>query len=103
MIEAQLEAGYDSGSGFREAVTRLIGDSPAGLKGRELLRADWIETNSAARTHPVGGLQANPLGLFDVHGSPIWPPLSHVPLQSLSFTQNKPARSPMSHWWIKPP
>ena len=51
VIEAQLEAGYDSGSGFREAVTRLIGDSPAGLKGRELLRAAWIET-------PIGAMVA---------------------------------------------
>jgi AraC family transcriptional regulator, regulatory protein of adaptative response / methylated-DNA-[protein]-cysteine methyltransferase len=51
VIDAQLEAGYDSGSGFREAVTRLIGDSPAGLKGRELLKADWIET-------PIGAMLA---------------------------------------------
>jgi AraC family transcriptional regulator, regulatory protein of adaptative response / methylated-DNA-[protein]-cysteine methyltransferase len=51
VIEAQIEAGFDSGSGFREAVTRLIGECPAALKGRELLRADWIET-------PVGAMLA---------------------------------------------
>lgn len=44
VIEAQLEAGFESGSGFRGAVTRLIGDSPAALKGHALLKADWIET-----------------------------------------------------------
>lgn len=49
VIEAQLEAGYDSGAGFRAAVTRLIGNTPAGLRGRELLRADWIET-------PIGAM-----------------------------------------------
>lgn len=44
VIDAQLEAGFDSGSGFREAVIRLVGDCPAALKGRDLLKADWIET-----------------------------------------------------------
>lgn len=51
VIEAQIEAGFDSGSGFRDAVARLIGDCPAALKGRELLRADWIET-------PIGPMLA---------------------------------------------
>jgi AraC family transcriptional regulator of adaptative response/methylated-DNA-[protein]-cysteine methyltransferase len=51
VIEAQLEAGYESGSGFRNAVARLIGECPAKLKGRELLRADWIET-------PIGAMLA---------------------------------------------
>jgi len=44
VIEAQLEAGFESGSGFRNAVARLIGEVPAALKGRALLKADWIET-----------------------------------------------------------
>lgn len=44
VIDAQLEAGFDSGSGFRDAVTRLIGEAPARARGRTLLRADWIET-----------------------------------------------------------
>lgn len=51
IIDAQLEAGYESGSGFREAINQLIGDSPAHLKGRELLRADWLET-------PIGSMLA---------------------------------------------
>jgi AraC family transcriptional regulator of adaptative response/methylated-DNA-[protein]-cysteine methyltransferase len=48
---AKLDAGYDSGSGFREAVTRIIGDSPAASKGCELLKCDWIET-------PIGAMLA---------------------------------------------
>ena len=56
VIDAQLDAGFDSGSGFRDAVARLIGDTPAGLKGRDLLKADWIET-------PIGAM----LGVADRH------------------------------------
>ncbi len=44
VIEAQIDAGFESGSGFRSAVTRLFGEAPAKLRGKELLRADWIET-----------------------------------------------------------
>ena len=51
VIEAQLEAGYDSASGFREAITRLLGESPLQLKGRDLLKADWIDT-------PIGSMLA---------------------------------------------
>ncbi len=39
VIEAQLESGFESGSGFREAVTRLIGEAPAALKGRAVIGA----------------------------------------------------------------
>lgn len=56
VIDAQLEAGYDSGNGFREAVARLVGDTPAALRGRDLLRADWIET-------PIGPM----LAVADAH------------------------------------
>ncbi len=51
VIDAQLDAGYDSASGFRDAITRLIGDTPASLKNRALLKADWIET-------PIGAMLA---------------------------------------------
>ncbi len=51
VIEAQLESGFESGSGFRGAVTQLIGEAPAALKGRALLKADWIET-------PIGTMLA---------------------------------------------
>jgi hypothetical protein len=48
---AKLDTGYDSGSGFRQAVTRIIGDSQAASKGCELLKSDWIET-------PIGAMLA---------------------------------------------
>lgn len=51
VIEAQLEAGYESGSGFRDAFQRLIGTAPAAQKGRAPLGADWIET-------PIGPMVA---------------------------------------------
>lgn len=44
VIEAQLEAGFDSASGFRAAFARLVGRPPGALSGAERLRADWIDT-----------------------------------------------------------
>ncbi|MCA1369229.1 bifunctional transcriptional activator/DNA repair protein Ada [Bradyrhizobium sp. BRP14] len=44
VIEAQIEAGYESPSGFRAAFAKLIGEAPARSQGRALLFADWIET-----------------------------------------------------------
>lgn len=57
VIEAQLVAGYDSGSGFRDAILRLIGNPPNEIKGRNLLKASWIET-------PIGQM----LAIGDQHG-----------------------------------
>ncbi len=51
VVDAQLDAGFESGSGFRSAVTKLFGAAPAQLRGKELLRADWIET-------PIGPMMA---------------------------------------------
>ncbi len=44
VIDAQIEAGYDSGSGFRAAFQRLIGNAPVMSQNRDLLFADWFET-----------------------------------------------------------
>ncbi|MGB7404425.1 MAG: trifunctional transcriptional activator/DNA repair protein Ada/methylated-DNA--[protein]-cysteine S-methyltransferase [Pacificimonas sp.] len=44
VIEAQLDAGYESGSGFRAAVERALGTAPAKLRGQGTLSADWLET-----------------------------------------------------------
>lgn len=44
VIDAQFEAGYESGSGFRAAFARLIGKAPAMSQNRALLFADWFET-----------------------------------------------------------
>ncbi|MEO4042074.1 trifunctional transcriptional activator/DNA repair protein Ada/methylated-DNA--[protein]-cysteine S-methyltransferase [Hoeflea sp. CAU 1731] len=44
VIDAQLDAGFDSPSGFRNAFARLLGQPPASFTGRELLKASWIDT-----------------------------------------------------------
>jgi AraC family transcriptional regulator of adaptative response/methylated-DNA-[protein]-cysteine methyltransferase len=44
VIDAQLDAGYESASGFRDAVTRLIGTAPAQGRARNMLSAQWLET-----------------------------------------------------------
>jgi AraC family transcriptional regulator of adaptative response/methylated-DNA-[protein]-cysteine methyltransferase len=44
VIDAQLDAGYQSGSGFRAAFQRLIGTAPAMSQNRALLFADWFDT-----------------------------------------------------------
>ncbi len=44
VIDAQLEAGFSSPSGFREAFARLLGQPPGAFTGQEFLKADWIET-----------------------------------------------------------
>ncbi|MDK1377026.1 MULTISPECIES: trifunctional transcriptional activator/DNA repair protein Ada/methylated-DNA--[protein]-cysteine S-methyltransferase [unclassified Sinorhizobium] len=44
VIEAQMDAGYDSPSGFRAAFAKLIGEAPAMSQRRQLLFADTIET-----------------------------------------------------------
>lgn len=51
MIEAQLDAGFDSASGFRTAFARLFGHPPHEWRGPSDLRADWIDT-------PLGGMIA---------------------------------------------
>lgn len=51
VIEAQLDAGYSSGSGFRSAIVKLFGGAPANLRDKSLMRADWIET-------PIGPMLA---------------------------------------------
>lgn len=44
VIDAQIDAGFESGSGFRSAFARLLGVAPGTLKAGALLRADWIDT-----------------------------------------------------------
>lgn len=44
VIDAQMDAGFESGSGFRSAFKRLVGHAPAEARGRNVLKADWIET-----------------------------------------------------------
>lgn len=44
VIEAQLDAGYESPSAFRAAFARLLGRAPGRLDPDPLLFADWIAT-----------------------------------------------------------
>ncbi|QWA11257.1 bifunctional transcriptional activator/DNA repair protein Ada [Sodalis ligni] len=44
VIEAQVNANYDSGSGFRNAIAKLIGVAPKNVNHLSYLKADWIET-----------------------------------------------------------
>ena len=44
VIDAQLDAGFSSPSGFRDAFARLLGRSPAAFHGTAHLKADWIDT-----------------------------------------------------------
>jgi AraC family transcriptional regulator of adaptative response/methylated-DNA-[protein]-cysteine methyltransferase len=51
VMDAQLDAGYESGSGFRDAITKLVGDAPARATGRSILTAHWLDT-------PIGAMLA---------------------------------------------
>ncbi|MEM9533228.1 MAG: trifunctional transcriptional activator/DNA repair protein Ada/methylated-DNA--[protein]-cysteine S-methyltransferase [Pseudomonadota bacterium] len=51
VIDAQVDAGFASASGFRDAFARLLGVAPGSLKARAELLADWIDT-------PLGPLVA---------------------------------------------
>ncbi len=51
VIDAQLEAGFESPSGFRSAFARLLGQSPRDFVGKGMLKADWIDT-------PIGAMIA---------------------------------------------
>jgi AraC family transcriptional regulator of adaptative response/methylated-DNA-[protein]-cysteine methyltransferase len=51
VLDAQLDAGYESGSGFREAIGRLIGDAPIRTAARPILAARWLDT-------PIGAMLA---------------------------------------------
>ena len=44
VIDAQLETGYESGSGFRDAFSRIMGDVPTKASQINILVASWIDT-----------------------------------------------------------
>lgn len=51
VINAQLDASYESGSGFRAAISRQIGINPSQAKKHQFLKADWLDT-------PIGSMLA---------------------------------------------
>ncbi len=44
VIEAQLDAGFESPSAFRAAFGKLLGQAPGSFANDAMLRADWIDT-----------------------------------------------------------
>lgn len=44
VIDAQIDAGFESPDAFRSAFARILGLPPGKLRGDGLLRADWIKT-----------------------------------------------------------
>ncbi|MFK0684779.1 trifunctional transcriptional activator/DNA repair protein Ada/methylated-DNA--[protein]-cysteine S-methyltransferase [Ochrobactrum sp. BD67] len=44
VIDAQIDAGFESPEAFRNAFARILGLPPGKLRGEGLLRADWIRT-----------------------------------------------------------
>jgi AraC family transcriptional regulator of adaptative response/methylated-DNA-[protein]-cysteine methyltransferase len=44
VIDAQLSCGYESGSGFRDAFSRIMGMAPSKSENTQVLKASWIDT-----------------------------------------------------------
>lgn len=51
VIDSQLDQGFESGSGFREAFTRIVGTPPSRARDLTVLHAKWLET-------PLGSMLA---------------------------------------------
>lgn len=45
IIDAQLSAGYESSSGFRDAFSRIMGKPPTLMDPENVLKASWIDTH----------------------------------------------------------
>jgi AraC family transcriptional regulator of adaptative response/methylated-DNA-[protein]-cysteine methyltransferase len=44
VIDTQLSTGYESGSGFRDAFSRIMGAAPTQVDEQNVLKASWIDT-----------------------------------------------------------
>jgi AraC family transcriptional regulator, regulatory protein of adaptative response / methylated-DNA-[protein]-cysteine methyltransferase len=51
VIDSQLDQGFESGSGFREAFSRIVGTAPSRARDVSVLHAKWLET-------PLGSMLA---------------------------------------------
>ncbi len=46
VIEAQINTGYESGSGFRDAFSKIMGAAPSNItQHRAVLKASWLDTH----------------------------------------------------------
>lgn len=70
VIEAQLEAGFESASGFRAALARILGRPPSDLKQASGLKADWLETPLGAMIAVADAHALYLLEFFDRKGLP---------------------------------
>ncbi len=48
VIDAQISTGYESGSGFRDAFSKIMGVAPVNSKESKILKAHWIDTTLGA-------------------------------------------------------
>jgi AraC family transcriptional regulator, regulatory protein of adaptative response / methylated-DNA-[protein]-cysteine methyltransferase len=44
VIDTQLSSGYESGSGFRDAFSKIMGTAPSKSEGHHALKASWIDS-----------------------------------------------------------
>lgn len=44
VIDTQIAIGYDSGSGFRDAFSKIMGNAPAKIGNINILKASWLDT-----------------------------------------------------------
>lgn len=70
VLDAQLEAGFESGSGFRAAFARVLGRPPSELGEGADLNADWIETPLGAMIAVADESALYLLEFFDRKGLP---------------------------------
>ncbi len=59
VVNTQIDSGYESGSGFRDAFSRIMGDAPVRAKQIIEIKATWIDT-------PIGPMvaMADDVGLY---------------------------------------
>ena len=90
-IEAQQAGGFDSGSGFRAAFTRVLGRPPASFSSEETLRADWIESPIGAMVAVADRTHLHLLEFFDRRALPTeLNALQHKLRRSIGFGRFEP-------------
>ena len=70
VLDAQFDAGFESGSGFRAAFARILGRPPSELKNGSGLNAHWLETPLGAMIAVADARALYLLEFFDRKGLP---------------------------------